>query len=673
MSMKWRLILLSFLMLFVELALIRWLGANIIYLSYFSNFVLLGSFLGIGVGFLRSKSRMDLFPWAAIALAFLIALVMVFPVQVHSSSAQVIYFGDEHASGLPIFVTLPVIFVLVALVMASIAQGVSRTFSAFEPLEAYRLDILGSLAGIATFTLLSFLGTPPAVWGAIVAIVFFALYGRTVRVVQVVAVAGMLAVLVHESLNPSDRWSPYYRVSVFDSVPASIKEITVNGIPHQMIESLAQRRRLEPLYFAPYRRLHGNPMRDVLIVGAGNGSDAAIALAAGAKHIDAVEIDRQIYNIGRQMNPERPYQNPRVSVHIDDGRAFLQQSRKRYDLILFALPDSLVLVSGQSSLRLESYLFTSEAMQSARRHLKAGGAFGMYNYYREQWLVDRLAATLQRTYGRAPCIDSVGRSRHFALLMDSSAPGALNCPTTWVASSSAVPAPADDDHPFLYLQKRSIPNLYLITIAGILVLSLVLIRTSAGSFRQMRGYGDLFFMGAAFLLLETKNVVQFALLFGTTWLVNALVFFGILLAIYAAIEVARRVDVRKPAQLYAALFVSLGLAWVVPPESLLALALPLRFLASISLAFAPIFVANLVFAARFREVGSSTIAFGTNLLGAMVGGVLEYSSLIIGYRSLLVVIALLYGLAFLLAQKRAVADTGEAATKETVEPAFASV
>ena len=64
-------------------------------------------------------------------------------------------------------------------------------------------------------------------------------------------------------------------------------------------------------------------------------------------------------------------------------------------------------------------------------------------------------------------------------------------------------------------------------------------------------------------------------------------------------------------------------------------------------AFAPIFLANLVFAQRFKQVGSSTVAFAANLLGAMVGGVLEYLALLNGYRFLLVLVAVLYGLAFL--------------------------
>lgn len=650
--MKLRLVLLSFVMLFVELALIRWLGSNVVYLSYFSNFVLLGSFLGIGVGFLRGKARADLFPWAAPALAVLVIFVSIFPVEVDRSGSQLIYFGASNAaSGLPMWLTLPVIFLSVAVVMAAIAQGVARTFARFEPLEAYRLDILGSLSGIIAFSLISFLGAPPIVWGIVVAAALLVLYGRSIRALHVVALAALVVVLGHESLVPGNSWSPYYKVTLLDAAPG-VKLLNVNGIPHQVVESIARRKRTEPVYFYPYKRVRSNPLRDVLIIGAGNGGDVAIALAAGAKHVDAVEIDPRIYQIGRTMNPNHAYQDPRVTVHINDGRAYLQQTRKRYDLILFALPDSLVLVAGQSSLRLESYLFTTEAMRAARAHLTAHGAFGMYNFYRQEWLIDRLAGTLQAAYGHAPCIDSVGKYGKFALLMASANASSLQCGTTWTPSSVSPPLPVDDDHPFVYLESRSIPSLYLVTMAGILLLSLILVRGSGGPIRSMAPYADLFFMGAAFLLLETKNVVQFALLFGTTWFVNALVFLGILLSVYAAIEFARRVEIRNPSRLYVVLFASLALAWLIPQEALLSLGTLARFGAAVSLAFAPIFLANLVFASRFRDVGNSTLAFGANLLGAMAGGVLEYTSLIIGYRSLLIVIAVLYGLAFMLGQKQ---------------------
>lgn len=669
--MKWRLILLSFLMLFVELALIRWLGSNVLYLSYFSNFVLLGSFLGIGIGFLRGKSETDLFSWSAIALAALVAFTMIYPVEVDRSGSDLIYFGATNAAtGLPMWLTLPVIFLLVAFVMAAIAQGVARTFALFKPLDAYRLDILGSLAGIATFSLLAFLGAPPLVWGLVVSALFIVLYGRSVRVLQLVALAGIVVLLGHETFKPGNSWSPYYKISIINAAPA-VELLNVNGIPHQVIEPMTRRRRLEPVYFMPYQRVRANRLRNVLIIGAGNGSDVAIARAAGAKHVDAVEIDPGIFKIGRAMNPDRPYNDPRVTVHINDGRAFLQQTKSRYDLILLALPDSLVLVSGQSSLRLESYLFTLQAMSAARAHLNPGGSFGMYNFYRYDWLIDRLAGTLQTVYGHAPCVDSVGNYGRFALLMISADPRAVQCRTTWSPAARAIPAPVDDDHPFVYLETRSIPTLYLITIAGILLVSLVSIRFSAGSLRSMGTYADLFFMGAAFLLLETKNVVQFALLFGTTWFVNALVFFGILLSVYAAIELARRVRVRSAGLLYAALFAALVVAWAIPPESLLTLGFVPRLAAAICLAFAPIFLANLVFAERFRDVGSSTVAFGANLLGAMVGGILEYSSLVLGYRSLLIVIAVLYGCAFLLGQRHLSRNT-EAELAEQAAPSPAS-
>lgn len=643
-----RLILSSFLMLFVELALIRWLGSNIVYLSYFSNFVLLGSFLGIGVGFLRGKSTKDLFSWTAAILAGLVAFVLIFPVRINRSGSDLIYFGGTLTpDGLPIWLSLPVIFVMVAIVMAAIAQGVARTFSRFEPLEAYRLDILGSLGGILAFSLLSFLGAPPVVWGFVAALVLICLYGRATRLLQIVALAGMVVMLGHESLTPGDSWSPYYKISVYEAKPRGVLGLNVNGIPHQNIEPMVLRRKREPMYFLPYKRVWNNPLRDVLIIGAGNGGDAAIALAAGAKHVDAVEIDPRIYQIGRNVNPDRPYQDPRVSVHINDGRAFLQQTTKKYDLILFALPDSLVLVSGQSSLRLESYLFTLEAMRSARSHLTAGGAFGMYNYYREGWLIDRLAGTLKSAYGHAPCLDDDHTYGRFALLMIGRRTGNVACARTWAAGSQTVPPPARDDYPFAYLRTPSIPVLYLITIAAILTASLIVIRAAAGPLVRMRGDLDLLLMGAAFMLLETKNVVQFALLFGTTWLVNALVFFGILLSVYAAVELVRHVRIRNTGILYVALFAALAVAWSVPPGSLLVMPVAIRFVSAVVIAFAPIFLANIIFADRFKDTASSTAAFGANLLGAVAGGLLEYTSLLFGYRSLLLIVGLLYAFAFL--------------------------
>jgi SAM-dependent methyltransferase len=656
-----RLFLLSFLMLFVELALIRWAGSNVVYLSYFSNFLLLGSFLGVGIGFLRAKAKRDLFPWAVVLLAGVVAFVLLFPVEINRSGGQVIYFGDFRPSGLPIWIALPLLFAAAAAVMALIAEGVARTFTRFEPLEAYRLDILGSIAGIAAFTLLSFFHAPPVVWGLIAGALFLVLYRRALKMIQIAAVLGIVLMLAGESLRPGDSWSPYYKVTVLER-DDDLAFVNVNGIPHQTVSATERRRGLEPAYFVPYERVNTNG-QDVLVVGAGTGSDVAIALTNGARHVDAVEIDPRLYEIGREINPEQPYSDNRVDIYIDDGRSFLERTDRRYDLILFALPDSLTLVSGQASLRLESYLFTQEAMDEAREHLKPSGAFSMYNFYREDWLIDRLANTLAETYGHRPCLDSFGTLGRMAVLTIGRQIDSVECDTAWSPAGEIV-APATDDHPFLYL-RGGFPDLYLITIALILLASLLAVRSSSGPLSSMRPYLDLFFMGAAFLLIETKSIVQFALFFGTTWLVNALVFAGILISVLAAIEVARRAPALKSRTLYGALFASLLVAWMLPPRLLLDLPIGWRFVVATALAFTPIFIANLIFAQRFKNVGSSTTAFGANLLGAMVGGVLEYSSLIVGYRNLVIASALLYALTLYFGQRTG-ADEPAAATRPAV-------
>jgi SAM-dependent methyltransferase len=637
-----RLFVASFLMLFTELVLIRWLGAHVVYLSYFSNFVLLGSFLGIGVGFLRS-SRGSWFGRAPLLLLGLVWLPALLPVSVDRHGGALVFFGNEVTHGLPIWVVLPFVFVATAATMAAIAHGVGGWFRRFRPLEAYRLDVLGSLAGIATFTVLSLLGAPPIAWGIVIAASFVALLRPRLEFFHVVVLIALIGAFGQDLLDPSVTWSPYYRVQTFQAGP--ITRVFVNGIPHQQFASLDVVRRDAPSYFIPYQRATSDPLRDVLIVGAGTGTDVAIALSEGAEHVDAVEIDPVLYRLGRNRNPMHPYADPRVQVWVTDGRAFLERTDRTYDLILFALPDSLTLVAGQSSLRLESYLFTREALEAAKEHLRPGGVFSMYNYYRYGWLADRLGGTLEQVYGYPPCFDSNRRTGYLAVLTIGRDASAVSCPSPWSPVTHPVVAPATDDRPFVYLKERTLPTFYVISLLLILALSLVSVRAVSGPLGGVGRYLDLFFMGAAFLLLETKNVVQFALLFGTTWLVNALVFGGILLTVLLAIEVADRMRDVPPSYLYGGLFLALAVAYAVPPESLLHLAVIPRAVAGISLAFMPVFFANLVFADRFRDVEEATIAFGGNLLGAMLGGAMEYTSLVIGYRSLLLVAAALYGLA----------------------------
>ena len=641
------LFLASFLMLFVELALIRGTTAADVYLSFFTNLVLLASFLGIGLGFLRARGDHDALRWAPLLLSGMLLFLLLFPVRIGRAVDRIpelLGLGTMHA--LPEWLSLSLIFLGVVVVMAVIAERVGRLFAAFAPLDAYRLDVLGSIGGIVAFSTLSFADAGPLVWIVVaIGVLLFLLRDELTRVV-VVGLAALLVLGVVSWLQPRDIWSPYQHVTYAERGDGQVA-IRVNNRPHQTMAPLSILLAEQPFYAYPYGHLPAGP-GDVLIVGAGSGNDVALALSEGATHVDAVEIDPVLQRLGRDLHPEHPYQDPRVSVHIDDGRAFLERTHNRYDLILFALPDSLTLVSGQGGLRLESYLFTTEAMQTVRDHLRPDGAFSMYNYYRPD-VFERYAATLTQVFGHAPCIDRGGLgaiTRSQSVLTIGLQADSIVCDTPFVAQGNA-PEPATDDHPFPYLRGRTIPSSYLVALALVLLASIVTVRVGSGRpIREMRPYVDLFFMGAAFLLLETKNVVQFALLFGTTWLVNSLVFAGILIAVLGAIEVARRFRLPDRRLLYGLLATSLVVAWFVRPEALLSLEPIPRFVAAIALAFAPVFLANLIFTQRFRDVGASTVAFGANLLGAMLGGVLEYGAIVVGYRNLLLLVAMLYALAF---------------------------
>jgi hypothetical protein len=645
----WRLVLLSCLMLFVELALIRLASAYNVYVRFLTNFVLLASFLGIGIGFLRGEAGRSLWRRTPALLLAVILFVLVFPVGQGFGGTGRALDGSFGTPPLPSWVSLPVLFILVATVMAAVAGGVARVFVTFRPLHAYRLDILGSILGVVLFTLASFLRLPPVVWFVVVAALFVAALGERVSVPQWTALAAVVVLLGISGAVSGDIWSPYYRVSIGDRQADTRTPISVNGLRHQSIWNVEDLLVDQPFYAAVYEHLPSRPLAEVLIIGAGNGNDVAIALDRGAAHVDAVEIDPVLSDLGSDRHPDRPYQDPRVTAFVQDGRAFLERTGKRYDLVLFALPDSLVLVAGQGSLRLESYLFTREAFESVREHLKPRGVFSMYNYYRPDVFL-RYAGTMTEVFGSRPCFDAGDRGagkRRQAVLTIGLTEDAIRCTTFWRPPADAPPEPATDDRPFPYAAGWGLSGFHVVSLIVVLVgAGLAVLRFGRTTLAEGRAYLDLFCMGAAFLLLETKSVVQFALLFGTTWLVNSLVFVGILLAVYIAIEIADRTTIRRPGYLYLALVGSLAVGWLITPQTLLGLPLVPRFVAATAVTFAPILLGNLIFAERFRAVASSTAAFGFNLLGAVVGGTIEYIAVVVGYRNLLFVVAILYTLAY---------------------------
>lgn len=652
---KARLVLLSFLMLFVELTLIRWIGSNIFNLFFFSNLILLASFLGIGIGFLRVNSPKNLFNFTPFILALTIVFAyyccVEYQVKVNPVTDDLDYSGKFFESNVyPVWLTLPIIFIVVTSLMATLANEVARNFQRFPPLEAYRLEILGSLSGVIVFSLLSFSHTAPLSWGLVLCALFLILLKKNnflLTLFQITMLTVILATFTKEALNQTHFWSSYYKVDVKEYTGHRYA-VNVNGLTQQVIESVEQRKKVKPFYVLPYEhRNKTDPLNSVLIIGAGTGGDVAIALAEGAQHIDAVEIDPRLYQLGRKLNPNNPYSDPRVHVYINDGRAFLQQTKNQYDLIIFALTDALMMIPGQSSMRLENYLYTLESLSMVNQRLKPDGVFTIYNYYGRDWIADRLGNTITRVFNHAPCFDDYNTKDYWATVLTvrkSQAP--LQCKAYWQANESAASAPSTDNHPFLYLKENSLPPIYLVTLLFIFLVSFSAIKWLGGSFQAIRSNLDLFFMGAAFLLLETKSVVNFALFFGTTWFVNSLVFVGILTTVYFSIELAHRFTFKKPLFLYLALAVMLVLSWVIPNSYLLSLPAFARFMGASFLAFSPILIANLIFSSRFRYTTHSTEAFGANLLGAVLGGLLEYLSLIIGYQDLLLLVIGLYILAF---------------------------
>ncbi|MDP9265264.1 MAG: spermidine synthase, partial [Chloroflexota bacterium] len=380
--------------------------------------------------------------------------------------------------------------------------------------------------------------------------------------------------------------------------------------------------------------------------------------------VDAVDIDPALLQLGVDRHPDRPYDSPLVRRHVNDGRAFLRSSDDRYDLIVLALTDSLTLVTATANLRLESFLFTEEAFASARDHLAPDGVFILYNYYREDWVIARYARTLEDTFGTPPLIRTFPQSFARGAVLAAGAPAARLAVTgggdggnIYLASA---PRPARDDWPFPYLERPEISAQYLVVLGLVLLFATLAVM---GAMRLGGGGGafspHFFALGAAFLLLETRSLVTFSLLFGTTWYVNALVFAGVLLSVLLAIAVNARVRFARARWLYASLTVALLVAYLVPPQALLIEPAWVRYLAASAIAFAPVFAANLVFAYSFRDTARADTAFASNLIGSTLGGALEYTALVTGYQQLLLLVAALYLVALLFATRfRVLADTG---------------
>jgi Spermine/spermidine synthase domain len=657
-----RIFLVSFTLLFFELLCIRWIPAYVRYLSYFTNFILLASFLGMGLGILaarRTNFRFPPFPLLVLALVVVVALNRF---ELNISSTDVLYFGSGTTgfARAESFILLPLIFTFVAAAFIPLARSLGLLFTKTEPLTAYTFDILGSLAGTAAFFLIGFFSLPPLVWFGALSLLILSLGER--RTAMATALPLIVAAAIAFFLQRNSYWSPYYKITLTPAQPSGY-ELDVNSIGHQ---SMIPWQSKEPFYRRAYELFPDAKFQHALILGAGTGSDTSTALAHGVQHITAVEIDPVIQRLGAELHPDHPYSDPRVELVNNDGRVFLRNTKEKYDLIIFALPDSLTLTSSIANLRLESFLFTQDSLDAAKAALTPNGILVLYNYYRAPWLIEKLAGMVSRTFGRDSFVSTYGGEGRGAVIIngprlaaspaanagpyrEQTAPGTTRLRVTGegLMGTSAIP-PATDDWPFVYLPRPSFPALYLRGLAVAAAISLAGTWWIAPRNTLRRFDWKMFFLGAAFALLEVKALITFALLFGSTWIVNSLVFFAILASVLVAVRVNVRFRVRRIWIFYLFLFGMLALNLVVRPETLLLGNVLVRYLVASVLIFAPVFLANVIFSHAFRDTETADIAFASNLLGIMTGGMLEYLSMLFGYHALLWFVITFYLVAMML-------------------------
>ena len=119
-----RLFLTSATLLFVELLLIRWVPSTILYVGFFSNFLLMASFLGIGLGILlgRAGRSLPLWPFALLLLG-VVLVVTSNQLDVRVNSSNELFFGltDASRAANTNYLVLPLVVGLVAAVMAALA------------------------------------------------------------------------------------------------------------------------------------------------------------------------------------------------------------------------------------------------------------------------------------------------------------------------------------------------------------------------------------------------------------------------------------------------------------------------------------------------------------------------------------------------------------------------
>ncbi len=681
-----RLILASALGLFLELLMIRWISSEIRVFAYLKNYVLVSCFLGFGLGCYLCRKKINLI--AFLAPVFTLVFLLKFPWEplrnlmsalpsYLGTASEVNYFGIptiplSWLSLLGLFaaiaVTIP-LFILNAMVFVPIGQMVGGYLEAApRGIAAYSQNILGSLAGILLFTLLSFQSEPPVVWFGVAGVLLFLLLYRASSLRWTAAIVfAVCMVIVGGGVRGNQRqfWSPYQMLTLIPQTDAGetvAYQLDTNHTWFQRVVNLSPEfTAAHPKFFSqvpsewdayniPYHFYEKPP--SVLVLGAGMGNDVAAAVRNGADRVVAVEIDPLILQLGRELHFEHPYSSPRVTVVTDDARSYVQNSREHFDLIVYSLLDSHTNLSHYSAVRIDNYVYTLEALQAARRLLKDDGLLVLKFQTNTTWIAGRLSNSLEKVFGRSP-LDfwAPGSSystggRFFVAGSSGRLDSALRTPAlaAYIKLHGNIPKeharPTTDDWPYFYQHEPGLPLVIIIVSLLIVALSRTLIRRTGMAGRPIHWH--FFFLGAGFLLLESQIISRMALLFGTTWLVNALVIAVLFLLILAANSVVSFLPDISTGFAYVGIGASVLVSYFLPTSALMFDSFWTRALAATLVLCLPAAFASIVFIRSFVRAGFSAEALGSNLFGAVVGGMLEAASMWTGIRSLVILAGLLY-------------------------------
>ncbi len=690
---SWSIFWVSVLSLFLELVLIRWVGTEIRIFAYLQNTILVVCFLGLGMGAFSSRRSATLVHvFAPIALLLLLMVLPFTQTALVGISERLAVIGDpmiwharQRETGLQLWwevgggLLLSLgLMILVWAAFVPLGRILGRLLDDHpRPIRAYSINVAGSLIGTWLLVVLSLASLAPVWWWALIAVLAIPFLGhgrsRLVEVGLVLACVGFSALAGTRPGNLETVWSPYQKLEI---APSSRSEpgkwaIRVNNVGYQSIIDLdPQRVASQPRRYPPALRglsQYDLPMRlhptakEVLLVGAGSGNDAAGALRGGAARVTAVEIDPVIIDMGRRLHPEEPYQDPRVEVVTDDARSFFSNTDRRYDLIVFGLLDSHTTTS-MTNARLDHYVYTLESLTQARSLLAPDGVMVMTFAAERRFIGDRIAGTLTEAFGERPLTVGVPASAYgwgglmfvagdleavrATLARDERLGRAVRAWQDAYEFDFTLGTPiATDDWPYLYLPEPRLPILYVL-LAGLMAVLFALGVRLADCREMVRGWsrGDshFFFLGAAFLLLEVQNISKASLVLGNTWWVNSVIISGVLSMVLMANACADRFPRLRLGPIYGCLLASCIGLYFFDLTTLSTLPYATKALAVGGLTTVPMFFSGIIFVRSFAGSERRDEALGANLVGALTGGLLQSVTFLVGIKALLLLVALLY-------------------------------